>query len=64
MVLQHLKLYGSITPKDAMNIYGIMRLGARIYDLKGEGYQIAKEMECGINRFGRPVAYARYLLRI
>lgn len=64
IVLQHLKLYGSITPKDAMNNYGIMRLGARIYDLKGEWHLISKEMERGINRFGRPVAYARYLLRI
>ena len=64
IVLQHLKLYGSITPKDAMNIYGIMRLGARIYDLKGEGPLISKEMERGINRFGRPIAYARYFLRI
>ena len=64
MILQHLKRHGSITPKDAIDNYGIMRLGARIYDLKGEGYKIVTETECGINRFGRPIAYARYFLRI
>ena len=64
MILQHLKKFGSITQKDAMDNYGIMRLGARVYDLKGEGYPISKEMECGTNRFGRAVAYARYLLKI
>lgn len=64
MILQHLKRHGSITPKDAIDNYGIMRLGARIYDLKSEGYKIVTETEHGINRFGRPIAYARYLLRI
>ena len=39
-VLQHLQAYGSITPLEAMQEYGIMRLGARIYDLKKMGYSI------------------------
>ena len=39
-VLQHLQAYGSITPLEAMQEYGIMRLGARIYDLKKKGIRI------------------------
>lgn len=30
MVLEHLRAKGTITPMEAMNQYGIMRLGARI----------------------------------
>ena len=36
-VLRHMKRFGSITPLEAMEEYGIMRLGARIWDLKREG---------------------------
>ena len=63
MVLQHLQRFGSITPREALMNYGIMRLGARVYDLRRAGYGIAKETERSENRFGRVVSYARYLLR-
>ena len=33
-VLRHLQDYGSISPHEALAEYGIMRLGARIWDLK------------------------------
>lgn len=33
-VLRHLLVNGSITSREAMEKYGIMRLGARIYELK------------------------------
>lgn len=62
-ILNHLAKYGSITPKQAMDRYGIMRLGARIYDLKELGYKIDMVMERGNNRNGRPISYARYFLR-
>lgn len=32
MILGHLKEHGSITPLEAIRDYGIMRLGARIWD--------------------------------
>ena len=63
LILQHLREYGSITPMDSIHLYGCMRLGARIYDLKQEGYDITVERETAINRFGKPVTYARYRLR-
>lgn len=61
-VLQHLQIHGSITPLEAMQEYGIMRLGARIYDLKKMGYIIDSSMETGKNRHGESISYARYSL--
>lgn len=40
VVLDHLKKVGPITPLEALRLYGIMRLGARIYDLRGGGHLI------------------------
>ena len=39
-----------------------MRLGARVYDLKREGYNILREMETSKNRYGEDTSYARYRL--
>ena len=33
-----------ITPIDALSRFGCFRLGARIYDLRQEGYQIERDM--------------------
>ena len=62
-ILNHLVQYGSITPKQALDRYGVMRLGARIYDLKKLGYNIIKTTEKGKNRYGEPSNYARYHFR-
>lgn len=61
-ILEHLKNCGSITPKEALDKYGIMRLGARIYDLKQMGVDISKNMVDGVNRLGHPTKYAQYYL--
>lgn len=63
MVLNHLTTRGPITSMEAMEMYGIMRLGARIYDLKCSGFAIKKEMAEDKNRYGDPVRYARYSLQ-
>ena len=60
MVLHHLQSNGSISPKEAEEQYGIMRLGARIYDLRHEGYPIIAKNETSANRFGKQTTYARY----
>ncbi|MCD6106804.1 MAG: helix-turn-helix domain-containing protein [Caldisericaceae bacterium] len=44
LVLNHLEEYGAIDPLTALSEYGIMRLGARIYELKKAGHKIEKEM--------------------
>lgn len=59
-VLRHLEQTGSITPLEALEKYGCMRLGARIWDLKRMGYPIKREIVTGKNRCGETVKYARY----
>lgn len=62
-VLHHLRTRGRLTQREAMNLYGIMRLGARVYDLRERGYNIVRDMERSVNRYGRPVSYAVYRLK-
>lgn len=60
LVLNHLQTRGSISPLEAQAEYSIMRLGARIYDLKRRGYHIVAEREDGVNKFGDKCHWARY----
>ena len=62
-IIDYIKKHKSITPVDAMFDLGIMRLAARMSDLKKDGYNIQVEMETGKNRYGEPVRYARYFLK-
>jgi len=43
-ILQHLMSGKSITPLEALNLYGSLRLGARIADIRSEGYIVYMEM--------------------
>lgn len=43
-ILAHLKEGQTITPVEALSLFGCFRLGARIYDLKQDGHQIEKDM--------------------
>ena len=61
-VLEYLKVHGSITPLEALNELGVMRLGARIWELRNEGHAITRVLETGMNRNGETVRYARYAL--
>ena len=64
MILSHLKRFGSIEPLTALRDYGIYRLGARIADLRQEGYNIITETFQSVSRItGRPVRYANYKLK-
>ncbi len=51
-----------MTPIDAIREFGIMRLGARVDDLKKMGHSIFNVWETNVNRYGKPVRYARYVL--
>jgi len=62
-VLSHLKQFGSIEPLTALREYGCYRLGAVIFDLRSEGYNIITErMEAKSKITGRPVQFAKYIL--
>ena len=62
LILQHMKTYGSINPKEAENEYGCMRLAARIKDLRNRGVAIDTKMVKGLNRHGGKTHYAVYRL--
>jgi len=61
-VLKFLRDVGSITPLDALREFGIMRLAARVWELRKMGFSIVKVMEETSNRYGEKVRYARYSL--
>ncbi len=59
-VKRHLEAFGTITPLDALNDYGIMRLASRVAELKRAGMDIERRMVRTTNRFGEPVCFAEY----
>jgi len=42
-ILRHLQSGRAITPLEALELYGCFRLGARIWELRDEGYEIKSE---------------------
>ena len=61
MILNHLN-QRPITPAEAYEKLGVMRLSARIYDLRNQGYSISMELKTAKNRFGAVVTFAEYRL--
>ena len=62
-VVQHLERYGHITSLEAYNLYGIMRLSARINDIRRKyGYKLRAELVCGKNGDGSRVRYSMYTM--
>jgi hypothetical protein len=43
-ICRHLDAGGSLTPLEALRMFGCMRLGARVYDLQRQGYPVVTEM--------------------
>lgn len=63
MVLQYLRDFGSITPLQAHVDLGILRLGARIYDLRHKfGYPISTTRHTYKTRYGKIKWYGEYRL--
>jgi len=57
LILEYLRTGKSITPLDALRLFGCMRLSGRIFDLKKKGHRI-EEMDTEVN--GK--RFARYFL--
>ena len=62
-ILVYLSENLGITSAEAYQKLGIMRLSARILELKEQGYPIVGVFEESYNRFGDKVRYKRYYLR-
>ena len=63
-VLEQLQKGRRLTPKEAMDERGVMRLGARIYELKQAGHFIATEMVEVSNRYGQTCHVAQYIYKL
>ena len=62
-VKKYLYIHHTITPKQAEDKFGIMRLGARIWELKNnDGLNIITEKAASTNRYGKKTTYAKYRL--
>ena len=59
-VLKYMRDFGSINPLQAMGDLGVMRLAARVSDLRKDGHKISRRMVAGRNRYGDAVSFAEY----
>lgn len=62
-ILAHLQQGQSITPLDALEMFGCLRLGARIYDLRKDGVEILVERRKFVNRNGHKGSVCMYHLK-
>lgn len=60
LILAYIIEHGSITPLEAERHIGCMRLGARIWDLRNDGYNIVSEIVEVETRNGGKARVARY----
>lgn len=64
LILNHLMEHpNGITPAEAYELYGCMRLSARISDLRKDLYEIETIQVTKKNRYGHTTNFARYRLR-
>lgn len=63
-ILAYLQSGKSITPIDALQLFGCFRLGARIYDLRKSGVEILMERRKSVNQNGHRVSFAMYALKL
>ena len=61
-VLRHLQEHGMITDLEAYKLNAIRRLGARIWDLRADGYKIITKNTKEKNRFGQQTMFATYVM--
>ena len=59
-IMDYIDRFGSITPVEAFNDLGIMRLASRICDIEKSGTAIGRKMETAKNRYGENIHYMRY----
>ena len=61
-IIGYIREFGSISSWEAYSDLGITQLGARIDQLKKEGYEFKTEWESKKNRYGESVTFKRYYL--
>lgn len=61
-IINYIRQFGSISSWEAYSDLGITQLGARIDQLKKEGYEFKTEWKSKKNRYGEDVSFKRYYL--
>ena len=61
-ILAYIQEHGSITPMEALNYCGCMRLSARIHDLRNMGHDIVMDLVAVKSRSGVKTKVSRYRL--
>jgi len=61
IVLKYLKANRFISPGYAWENFGISRLADIIFKLRSDGHDIETRIIKAINRYDRPIEYARYI---
>ena len=59
---KYIEDFGSITTLEAFAELGIVRLGARISEMRKDGLNITDKQECVKNRYGEKCYIKRYFL--
>lgn len=62
LILQHLQNNVGITSMEAFELYGVTRLAAIVFNLRGCGYHIVTVSKEGKDRYGHYCRYAEYRL--
>lgn len=61
-IIKYIEDFGSITTLEAFTELGVVRLGARICELRKEGADIKDTQECVKNRYGEKCYIKRYYI--
>ena len=63
-ILNYLQTHkNGISPLEALEKFGCLRLSGRVFELKEAGYDIVTNIESRTNAHGETKRYARYSLR-
>jgi hypothetical protein len=63
-IIKYLNDFGSISDYEAVVDLGILQFGARLKELREQGYRFSSEWVKKNNRYGKPVRFKRYRLEI
>ena len=61
-IIKYLNDFGSISDYEAVVDLGILQFGARLKELKEQGYNFSSEWVNKKNRYGKPVRFKKYSL--
>lgn len=60
LILEYIKVFGSITPMEAFVDLGITKLATRISEMRKDGMEFQIDTVTTKNRFGKTIRFAQY----